>query len=447
MSRRVIRWLGCLSAAVVVLLAVAVAAGIHCLPESSPAAQPQAALQVGDVGASQRLLQRDELRRAFNGQTVEVSLGAQELNTLLHDMALRLLGGSAQVSWSGSKQAQVVVSVPMGRTPLKSLARWGNWLNVRATFAARPEGIPSLTTLRVGQLPVPAWVGLWAARHMAERYQLVEPADILLSSVDQVAIEGQSVRVRLTWRGDLNARALNLLIPLDDQERLLVYQQQLAGLMHSAPAVNGQEPDIPLLEVMRPMFEQARQRSLVRSLDSSSPGAAVTAARENRAVLLVLALHAGKVPVARLIPQAKDWPPTRQRALALHSRIDFAQHFLLSALLATDVGGRMADVVGIYKEMLDTHQARTGSGFSFNDIAADRAGVRFGQRAKQDPIELQTRMTEAVNDGFVMPEVDDLPQYLSEETFKRLYGQVGSSAYVAVMKEIERRVNELPVLR
>ena len=39
---------------------------------------------------------------------------------------------------------------------------------------------------------------------------------------------------------------------------------------------------------------------------------------------------------------------------------------------------RLSDVIGLYKEIEDS---RGGSGFSFNDIAADRAGTRFGEKA------------------------------------------------------------------
>lgn len=448
MRRRFPRVLGALLAALVLCLLCLVVAVAWWLPQSAPATQPtSSALQVADVGASHRMPARDELRDAFHGRSVEVVVSSQELNTLLQDMAFRLLGGSGQVSWTRPEEAQVVLSLPLQRTPLRLLAARGEWLNVHATLARQERGVPQLVSLRLGSVPVPSWLGVWAARRVAAHYQMLEAADIALSSVDTVAIEGTNVRAVLTWRGDLNARALDLVLPSDDQGRLLIYQRQLADLMHSAEAVNGHEPDIPLLEVMRPMFQLARQRAMAQAIAASAAGEPSVAARENRAVLLVLALHAGKVPVGRLMPGTHDWPTIRQRALTLHHRIDFAQHFLLSALLATDVGGRLADVIGIYKEMMDTHRAHDGSGFSFNDIAADRAGIRFGQRAKQAPVELQSRLLEAAGDAFVMPEVDDLPQFLSEADFQRLFGSVGSKPYNAVLQEIDRRVNQLPVLQ
>lgn len=47
-------------------------------------------------------------------------------------------------------------------------------------------------------------------------------------------------------------------------------------------------------------------------------------------------------------------------------------------MLAAYAGTPLADVVGLFKEMEDS---RGGSGLSFNDIAADRAGTRMGELA------------------------------------------------------------------
>jgi hypothetical protein len=47
-------------------------------------------------------------------------------------------------------------------------------------------------------------------------------------------------------------------------------------------------------------------------------------------------------------------------------------------------------MIGLFKEMTD---ARSGSGFSFNDMAANRAGTRLGALAVGDPAKLQQRLT------------------------------------------------------
>ena len=83
-----------------------------------------------------------------------------------------------------------------------------------------------------------------------------------------------------------------------------------------------------------------------------------------------------------MVPEAHDWPHPRPLRVTLRQRQDFTLHFLISAVIAAEAGTPLADAVGLWKELADAR--RGGSGFSFNDLAADRAGTRFGERAVRD---------------------------------------------------------------
>jgi len=130
--------------------------------------------------------------------------------------------------------------------------------------------------------------------------------------------------------------------------------------------------------------------------------------------------------------------------LTLHGRDDYPQHFLISALLAAEGGGPLANAVGIYKEVMDS---RGGSGFSFNDIAADRAGTRFGELAVSDPARMQLALNAGVGEYELMPDVSDLPEFLAEPEFLRRYGGVGAAAYRNMLADIETRIDNTPLLR
>lgn len=123
-------------------------------------------------------------------------------------------------------------------------------------------------------------------------------------------------------------------------------------------------------------------------------------------------------------------------------------HFLVSAVLAAEGGGRLADAIGIYKEVIDS---RDGSGFSFNDIAADRAGTRFGQIAVQDPGRLRAAALQdadaALKEADFMPPVDGLPEFMPQAEFQARYGGIGAAPYRRMMAEIEQRVMSRPLLR
>jgi hypothetical protein len=130
--------------------------------------------------------------------------------------------------------------------------------------------------------------------------------------------------------------------------------------------------------------------------------------------------------------------------ITLAGREDFAQHFLVSAFLAIEAGGPLSDAVGTYKELAD---ARGGSGFSFNDIAADRAGSRFGQLAAREPDTLQGRVAAGLRDSDLLPDVSDLPEFITEQAFLQRYGGVDAPAYRAMLEDIERRLATVRVLR
>jgi hypothetical protein len=144
--------------------------------------------------------------------------------------------------------------------------------------------------------------------------------------------------------------------------------------------------------------------------------------------------------LAAIVPDAKDWPRPATRTVTLNGRTDFPQHFTVSAALAAHAGAPLSDAIGLYKEVDDSRQ---GSGFSFNDIAADRAGTRFGEIATQSPASargLQRRVKMGIRESDLMPETADLPEFMPEAEFKRRYGGIGAPSYQRMMQDIERRV-------
>ena len=124
-----------------------------------------------------------------------------------------------------------------------------------------------------------------------------------------------------------------------------------------------------------------------------------------------------------------------------------AKHFLLSAAIAANADTVLADAIGLYKELED---ARHGSGFSFSDLAADRAGTRFGEKAvgsAATATRLQQAGADALRDADLMPSWTDLADGMPEGEFRRRFGGVDAPAYVEVVREIDRRVAGLRVLR
>jgi len=131
----------------------------------------------------------------------------------------------------------------------------------------------------------------------------------------------------------------------------------------------------------------------------------------------------------------------------LRGRDDWSRHFCLSAALAVLEHPLVSDAGGLMKEQLDALTG--GSGFSFGDLAADRAGVRFAAAATSSEAAARTmqallQQCFAVNDVF--PPAADLPENLTTEQFRREYGSVGSRRYRQKVSEIESRLNRCAAL-
>jgi hypothetical protein len=168
---------------------------------------------------------------------------------------------------------------------------------------------------------------------------------------------------------------------------------------------------------------------------------------ENAAAVMALAFYVNNWPLSALVTEARTWRPAPRRGLTLRGRHDLAQHFIVSALIASAAGTPLAAMAGIYKEMDD---ARGGSGFSFSDIAADLAGTMFGQLAavsSESARRLQARVRSGVVEDDLMPIVSDLADNMPEAEFTRRFGGVGAPAYSAAMADISRRISALPLFR
>lgn len=84
--------------------------------------------------------------------------------------------------------------------------------------------------------------------------------------------------------------------------------------------------------------------------------------------------------------------------------------------------------------------ARGGSGFSFNDIAADRAGTRFGERAVQQPHRLQAALAGPMRELDLLPDFSGLPEFLPAAEFRQRCGEVDFPASLRVLANIDARL-------
>jgi uncharacterized protein YfiM (DUF2279 family) len=122
-----------------------------------------------------------------------------------------------------------------------------------------------------------------------------------------------------------------------------------------------------------------------------------------------------------------------------------AQHFIASAAITASANGQLAQMMGEEKELSD---ANSGSGFSFIDLTADKAGTRFGEMAtasSESARKLQKTMSEIHDYRDFMPDPTHFAEHMNEAEFKQRYGSTSSSTYLQVVKDIEARIAALPI--
>ena len=390
-------------------------------------ARVQAQRDVGleDVARVLSLLRTHDPRRARPGLVSTALVGERDMEVLVSQGARRWLPLNSRAVFE-RESATLQVSLQL---PAHPLLVFGRWLNMEVRLV-QTAGLPAMDAVRVGRLPVPIWVAERLATQMLSRMAFKAEVDLALEVVRRVRFAPQQMLVTYAWQGDSLGRLLNGLVAPEELVRLRAYSDRLVEV--AARHKSGWQ--MPLVEMLQPAFELARKRTQ----------AGGDAAAENRAALTVLTLHANGRGLAQVLPAARNWPRPRPLQLLLGGREDFPLHFLVSAALAAEGTTPLSKVVGVYKEVSD---ARSGSGFSFNDVAANRAGTRFGEKLLLSPAEMQATLAGGVRDADLLPRVDDLPEFMSQPEFVRRFGGVGGPAYNALLADIDRRIAALPLLR
>jgi hypothetical protein len=193
----------------------------------------------------------------------------------------------------------------------------------------------------------------------------------------------------------------------------------------------------------------ARFGAVLQAAFSSASGepAGESAVQHNHASILAWGIAVGHTKLAHFAGLDPDSDLVRKAAAigltsTLQGRDDWPRHYALSAALALLGSPLVSDAAGTMKEQLDA--LTRGSGFSFGDILADRAGVRFASAATASEAAaqaMQSRLRGSFKpDDFFPPSVD-LPNELSVDEFRRNIEGVGSPKYRQLLKQIELQLD------
>lgn len=329
-----------------------------------------------------------------------------------------------------------------GRLDLPGKARYVNLTSAQQVIV--DDGSIDLTwqSLTLGQWEAPGAL-LYLATPVLRSLVIDEPGNrAIIGAVDEFALSPDGVTIRY----DADRMANVLRSQLTGGAQIAAFDQarqhidHLLGRAGTWPKSRGRRFEA----IVSDAFAFAKQRS----------DAGADPVRENRAAIYALATTMGSPDLTRFTGPTIDrskWDNVQEliKRPRMYGRIDWTKHFMLSAgiTLLTDEG--FSDAVGMLKEDIDIGAG--GTGYSFPDLAADRAGTRFAQVATRDAASARRIQSLLADPQFhvslLLPNIADLPEGLREAQLNEQFDGIDGPRFREMAAEIERRLDTCPALK
>ncbi len=317
---------------------------------------------------------------------------------------------------------------------------FGAYLNLGVQIGQSSDGI-GIDRLFIGPLEISGrWLLPLAAR-LADVLLKDKQASALLAGVRGFRIEGNAALLNVVPPPDAKAQfkqAVRTLqasrFPPGEEERVVHYYDILVAIAAGQGGRQRHSLDVYLV----PLMAEAAKR-----------GGGSSAVAENRAAIWATIIYFSNGAFETLVGKLVSTQRPLVRApsgVTLGGREDLMLHFLYSAgiTLATQQGIGIA--AGEFKELLDSGNG--GSGFSFADLAADRAGIQFVTVATASAAaarQLQEKLVAGNSEESFFPDISGLVEGLSEEQFRQQYGSAESERYRKQLALIDQRIARLSV--
>ncbi len=276
-------------------------------------------------------------------------------------------------------------------------------------------------------------VSLPTKQRMVEIYSVLAealPNDPAAAQYKQIVASAASPRLLQEVR-----EVLRLLTQMAKIEKARADKIAAEGLL---PAAHPQSGDDLLARYVREAAAAANEFQTREARESMLLALGIFFDTEG--VLRSFPMTSGLVSQVESIEQSK----ARQSFLGnptMRGRADLAKHFFVSAHLTVTLGGANARGIGLAKEALD---ANGGTGFSFVDMAANRAGILFAEKLLAEELGL-----EQVANGFTvnryLPNLDDLAEGLEADKFRSQFVNEDGVSLNTELQKIEQRVLALPI--
>jgi hypothetical protein len=433
-GRRARLWLAPKIAVLILTVGLCAGVALWLSVEEGPLPFRPAVVTSGEKRDVLRLIRSKSPRSLKAGQTHTLRLTEHDVNVLLSwGLSLGSSDRKAQVSFAPD-QASLDVSVGLTRGGKR------RYLNLQLAGNVHiKEGDLTLRVdrCRLGNMRVPSWlVNPWCPV-VASLLDYDRRSKPFLDAIKVATVGPDWIEATYTCVNLPPGFREDLFGPAGTGEEVLAsaraQAEHLLAIVEELP--RGQRPTFTLC--FETAFALARERSVERD-----PVA------ENRAAIFALGVLLGHQRVEEFLGQVlpdTSYKTARQalRRIPLRERTDWTKHFCVSAAIALLSDAIVSDAAGLFKEELDADTEAGGSGFSFADLVADRAGTTFAVRATCDEA-VARAMQDRLADGFkvddIFPSPAGLPEGISDAELESSYGGVGGPVYLRLVEDIEQRV-------
>lgn len=411
--------------AFVFLLLLGICSATFLIFEDAPAVVNEGPIQPARLQQTLSFIEAADPRTLPPGTETNLTLREEDMDLLLNYM----LNSSGHGVGKVSINEEVITVAGSVKVPSTFFDRY---LNLQFILTSDNESLKA-GSVKLGKLELPGVLTRMAAKLFNRELIRRVPDYVEISdAITGYKIIDRNLVISYRWHPELlrrlSDRGSGLLIDDDEKEKLKLYTLKLAEL-----AADGElQRSVSLARIFEPVFALAQSRG-------GDP------VKENRAAIIAMALYVMDIDLAQVSADARSIPEIERRNITLRGRLDFAKHFLTSAALTLSVNTDIADSFGLIKEIDD---ATAGSGFSFTDVGADRAGVRFAEFAISSPqnaLVLQRRLSADLAEGIFIPNLADLPEFMPEQVFVAEYGGINQPEFQRVIADIEERISELPL--
>lgn len=400
--------------------------------DRAPMVPERGRLSFDDLQRARDLFARYDPRRMTPEEITTITASVAELNTVIGAAVASFPQARSAVAVGGADiRIDATLELPLRDNPV------GRFINLQAGIEPSGLGL-NIRRLRIGTIDVPPVLAGQALRLGLDYFIGDGRGKEILASVKSIDVTGDLVSIVYRPPRDLVEdvqAAARRAIAAADPDAVRVYYRRVHQMV-----ISGQVSRQSLAIYVGEIFHLAAQRS-----------AGADPVEENKAAVLALAMYFGDERFERVTGAVRtgdlEGLVPRVGHVRLEGRRDWVQHFLVSAALAIAGGDGVANVIGEAKEIND---ADGPSGFSFTDIGADRAGVRFAERAtasRASARALQQALARTGDEGAFFPRIGDLPEGLSEAAFRSRFGDMNTAEYRRLVAEIDRRIAAIPVYR